>query len=155
MDPDSRLLELGLVLPPPVAPVGQYDPAVLVDDMLYLSGVGPMDADGRWVTGKVGASGLDLAAARAAARLAGLQILSNVRTELGELARVRQVVKVFGMVNCAPGFTDTPAVIDGCSELFVEVFGPAGRSARSAVGMAELPFGIPVEIEAVVRIHPW
>jgi enamine deaminase RidA (YjgF/YER057c/UK114 family) len=114
-----------------------------------------MGADGRWVTGKVGPGGLDLAAARDAARLVGLQILANLRTELGELARVRQVVKVFGMVNCVPGFTDTPAVIDGCSELFVEVFGPAGRSARSAVGVAELPFGIAVEIEAVVRIHPW
>jgi hypothetical protein len=105
------------------------------------------------VTGRVGDGGLDLDTAREAARLTGLQLLATVRAELGDLDRVRAVVKLFGMVNCAPGFTRTPAVIDGCSALLVDVFGEAvGKGARSAVGMAELPFGIAVEIEAVVQV---
>lgn len=91
-------------------------------------------------------------AARAAARLNGLQILAVLRAELGDLGRLRRLVKVFGMANCRPGFNRAPAVIDGCSDLLVEVFGDAGRGARSAVGMAELPFDIPVEIEAVVQV---
>lgn len=91
-------------------------------------------------------------AGREAARLTALSILATVRDVLGSLDRVRQVVKVFGMVNCAPGFTGTPAVIDGCSTLLVEVFGEAGRHARSAVGMAELPFDIAVEIEAILEV---
>jgi enamine deaminase RidA (YjgF/YER057c/UK114 family) len=100
----------------------------------------------------VGEGGLDLAAAREAARLTGLQLLAAMQAELGDLGRVRQVVKLFGMVNCRPGFNRTPAVIDGCSDLLVDVFADAGRGARSAVGMAELPFDIAVEIEAVVRV---
>jgi enamine deaminase RidA (YjgF/YER057c/UK114 family) len=104
------------------------------------------------VTGKVGEGGLDLAAAREAARLTGLQLLAAMQAELGDLDRVGQVVKLFGMVNCRPGFNRTPAVIDGCSDLLVDVLGNAGRGARSAVGMAELPFDIAVEVEAVVRV---
>jgi enamine deaminase RidA (YjgF/YER057c/UK114 family) len=121
-------------------------------DLLFLSGTGPVRPDGSLVTGKVGDGGLDLSAAREAARLTGLQVLAALRAELGDLDRVRQVVKLFGMVNCRPGFNRTPAVIDGCSDLLVDVLGDAGRGARSAVGMAELPFDIAVEIEAVVRV---
>ena len=96
---------------------------------------------------------MSLDAARAAARLVGLQLLAVLHAELGSLDEVVQVVKLLGMVNCAPGFNNTPGVIDGCSELFIEVFGEAGRAARSAVGMAELPFDLSVEIEAIVQVR--
>jgi len=149
----ARLAELGIELPSTMPPAGLYRPAVRVGDLVFLSGAGPVRPDGTVVTGKVGAD-LDVAAARDAARLTGLQLLAALQSELGSLDNVRQVVKVLGMVNCAPGFNQTPKVIDGCSELLIEVFGEAGRSARSAVGMAELPFDIAVEIEAVVQYAP-
>ncbi len=136
-----------------MGPAGNYVPAVRVGNLVFLSGTGPVRADGSLLAGKVGEGGLDLDTAREAARLTGLQILAMLRAELGDLARVRRVVKLLGMVNCAPGFTAMPAVIDGCSDLLVEVLGAdIGRGARSAVGMAELPFDIAVEIEAVVEI---
>jgi enamine deaminase RidA (YjgF/YER057c/UK114 family) len=146
-----RIHELGIELPVPLQPAGLYVPAVRAGDLLFLSGTGPVRADGSLVTGKVGRD-LDLDAAREAARLTGLQILAALAAELGDLDRVHRVVKLFGMVNCAPGFNRTPQVIDGCSELLVEVLGDAGRGARSAVGTAELPFDIAVEIEAVVQV---
>jgi enamine deaminase RidA (YjgF/YER057c/UK114 family) len=152
MDVDARLRELGIELPEPMRPGGNYVSAMTAGDLLFLSGMGPVRPDGGMVTGKVGDGALDLAAAREAARLTGLQLLAAVRAELGDLGRVRQVVKLFGMVNCSPGFNRTPAVIDGCSDLLVEVLGDRGRGARSAVGMAELPFDIAVEIEAVVQV---
>jgi enamine deaminase RidA (YjgF/YER057c/UK114 family) len=151
VDIDQRLRALGIELPAPMTPVGNYVPAVMAGDLVFVSGTGPVRADGSLITGKVGEGGLSLELAREAARLNGLQILAVLRAELGDLGRVRRVVKVFGMVNCLPGFNRAPAVIDGCSDLLVEVFGDAGRGARSAVGMAELPFDIPVEIEAVVQ----
>jgi enamine deaminase RidA (YjgF/YER057c/UK114 family) len=154
MDIDARLRELGIELPDPMGPGGNYVPAMLAGDLLFLSGMGPVRPGGGLVTGKVGDGGLDLDTARDAARLTGLQLLAALRAELGDLGRVRQVVKLFGMVNCRPGFNRTPAVIDGCSDLLVDVFGDVGRGARSAVGMAELPFDISVEIEAVVRVVP-
>lgn len=151
---DERLRALGIALPEPFPPVGLYVSAVRVGDILYLSGAGPVRPDGSLVTGKVGdrPGDLDLRAAREAARLTGLQLLATLRAEVGNLDRVVRVVKLFGMVNCAPGFNRTPQVIDGCSELLVEVLGDAGRGARSAVGMAELPFDIAVEIEGVVQV---
>jgi enamine deaminase RidA (YjgF/YER057c/UK114 family) len=152
MDVDGRLRELGIELPELMRPGGNYVPAMTAGDLLFLSGMGPVRPDGGLVTGKVGDGGLDPAAAREAARLTGLQLLAALRAELGDLGRVRQVVKLFGMVNCRPGFNRTPAVIDGCSDLLVEVLGDRGRGARSAVGMAELPFDIAVEIEAVVQV---
>jgi enamine deaminase RidA (YjgF/YER057c/UK114 family) len=152
MDVDQRLRELGIELPDTMPPGGNYVPAMVAGDLVFLSGMGPVRPDGSLVTGKVGEGGLDLAGARQAARLTGLQLLAALQTELGDLGRVRQVVKLFGMVNCRPGFNRTPAVIDGCSDLLVDVLGNAGRGARSAVGMAELPFDISVEIEAVVRV---
>ena len=151
MTPNERLAELGIELPAPFPPAGMYVPAVRTGDLLFLSGSGPARSDGTFVVGKVGRD-LDLDGAREAARLTGVQILSVLRTELGSLAAVNRVVKVLGMVNCAPGFNRTPQVIDGCSELLIAVFGEAGRGARSAVGMAELPFDISVEIEVVVEI---
>ena len=154
MDIERRLRDLGLELPDPLGPGGNYVPAMVAGDLVFLSGMGPARPDGSLVTGKVGEGGLDLAAAREAARLTGLQLLAALRAELGDLGRIRQVVKLFGMVNCRPGFNRTPSVIDGCSDLLVDVLGDAGRGARSAVGMAELPFDIAVEIEAVVRVVP-
>jgi enamine deaminase RidA (YjgF/YER057c/UK114 family) len=150
MDVEARLRELGIELPAPSPPGGNYVPAMRAGDLLFLSGAGPARPDGSMVTGKVGNRGLSVDAAREAARLTGLQLLAVLKAELGDLDRVRQVVKLFGMVNCAPGFNQTPAVINGCSDLLVDVLGDAGRGARSAVGMAELPFDISVEIEAVV-----
>ncbi|NMO93706.1 RidA family protein [Actinomycetospora sp. TBRC 11914] len=144
--------QLGDPLPAPRPPQGNYVPAVHVGDLLFLSGAGPALPEGGWVLGKIGPGGLDLTAAQAAARLTGLQLLATMRAELGGLDRVERVVKLFGMVNCAPGFTATPQVIDGCSDVLVEVLGDRGRGARSAVGLAELPIGIAVEIEAVVQV---
>jgi enamine deaminase RidA (YjgF/YER057c/UK114 family) len=152
MDVDARLRELGIELPEPMGPGGNYVPAMMAGDRVFRSGMGPVRPDGSLGTGKIGDGGLDLDTAREAARLTGLQLLAALRAELGDLGRVQQVVKLFGMVNGRPGFNRTPAVIDGCSDLLAEVLGDAGRGARSAVGMAELPFDIAVEIEAVVRV---
>ncbi|MEP7112992.1 MAG: RidA family protein [Ilumatobacteraceae bacterium] len=152
MSPQARLTELGIELPELKRPAGLYRSLVRVGDLIFLSGAAPVRPDGTVVTGKVGGA-IDLATARDAARLVGLQLLAALNAELGSLDGVSQVVKLLGMVNCAPGFNNTPGVIDGCSELFIEVFGEAGRSARSAVGMAELPFDICVEVEAIVQVH--
>ncbi len=148
---DDRLRELGIELPALSPPAGNYVPATRSGTILYTSGAGPVRPDGSVVTGKVG-SDLDLDAAVEAARLTGLQLLAAVRAELGSLDKVRRVLKTFGMVNVAPGFNRTPQVIDGCSNLLVEVFGDAGRGARSAVGQAALPFDIAVEIELVLEV---
>ena len=152
MSAEARLTELGIELPTLMKPAGLYRSSVRVGDLIFLSGAGPIRPDGSLVLGKVGGT-IDLETARHAARLVGLQLLAGLRAELGSLDAVSQVVKLLGMVNCAPGFNNTPGVIDGCSELFIEVFGEAGRSARSAVGMAELPFDLAVEIEAIVHVH--
>jgi enamine deaminase RidA (YjgF/YER057c/UK114 family) len=151
MGADARVTELGLELPEPQPPVANYVSAVRAGDLLFLAGHGPWDAGGRIVLGKLGRE-LDVAAGAEAARLSGLALLATMRSELGSLDRVARIVKLLVMVNCAPGFNDMPAVANGCSDLLVEVFGDAGRHARSAVGMAELPFDIAVEIEAVVQI---
>lgn len=140
-----RLEELGIQLPPPMPPAGNYVSCVVVGDQVVVGGHGPVNGD-EIVRGKVGAD-LDLAAAQRAARMTGLSILATLQAELGDLDRIRRIIKVFGMVNVAPGFDNTPAVMNGCSDLLVEVFGEGGRHTRSAVGMAALPFGIAVEIE--------
>jgi enamine deaminase RidA (YjgF/YER057c/UK114 family) len=151
MSHEERLARAGIELPRPHPPAGLYVGAVLAGDLLHVGGHGPLRSDGSAVTGKVGAS-VSLDDGKEAARLTGLQILATARAELGSLDRVVRVVKVFGMVNCAPGFNRTPAVIDGCSQLFLDVFGDAGVHTRSAVGMAELPFDISVEIEAILQV---
>jgi enamine deaminase RidA (YjgF/YER057c/UK114 family) len=151
MGHEERLTTAGIELPRAYAPAGLYVGCVLAGNMLHVGGHGPLRSDGSAVTGKVGGT-IDLATARDASRLTGLQILTTVRAELGSLDRVVRVVKVFGMVNCEPGFNRTPAVIDGCSQLFLDVFGDAGVHTRSAVGMAELPFDISVEIEAIMQV---
>jgi enamine deaminase RidA (YjgF/YER057c/UK114 family) len=148
----ERLHELGIVLPPVFAPAGSYAGCVVDGGLVYVSGHGPVDGD-RMITGKVGAE-VSLAEAREAARMTALSILATLQAELGDLDRIARILKVLGMVNCAPGFDRTPAVIDGASDLLVSVFREAGRHARSAVGMAELPLGIAVEIELIARVRP-
>jgi len=152
MGATARLIELGIELPPVFPPAGSYLGCVVAGGMVHVGGHGPVHGD-QVVRGKVGAD-LDVAQARHAARMTGLSILATLRAELGDLDRISRIVKVFGMVNVAPGFDQTPAVIDGCSELLIEVFGQQGRHTRSAVGLAELPFGIAVEIELVAELHP-
>lgn len=147
----ERLSRLGIDLPPVSAPVGNYLGCVVVDGLVYVGGHGPIGGPERFV-GKVGTD-LTVADGYRAARATGLSILATLAAELGGLDRIDRIVKVFGMVNVAPGFTRTPEVVDGCSDLLVEVFGEAGRHTRSAVGMAELPFDIPVEIELIARIR--
>jgi enamine deaminase RidA (YjgF/YER057c/UK114 family) len=152
-NPEGRLAALQIELPPAPKPVAVYKPLVIAGQLAYVSGHGPVKADKSLITGRVGAD-LDLEAGKAAARQAGLCILATLRAELGSLNRVRRVIKIFGMVNCAPDFQQHPAVINGCSELFADVFGPdAGIGSRSAVGVGSLPANIAVEIEAVFEIQ--
>jgi enamine deaminase RidA (YjgF/YER057c/UK114 family) len=148
---DQRLRELGITLPSVFPPAGNYVGCVVDNGVVYVSGHGPIDGE-TIIRGKVGQD-LSLEEGRQAARLTALSILATLQAELGDLDRIAQIVKVFGMVNVAPGFHQTPAVIDGCSDLLVEVFGAAGRHTRSAVGLAELPFGIAVEIELIARLR--
>jgi enamine deaminase RidA (YjgF/YER057c/UK114 family) len=148
---DERLTELGIVLPRPFAPVANYLACSRTGDLLFVGGHGPT-GDENTIIGKVGTD-LTLEQGRAAARMTALSILATVRAELGSLDRVQHVVKVFGMVNVGGDFDQTPAVIDGCSDLLVEVFGDKGRHTRSAVGLAALPFGIAVEIELIARVE--
>jgi enamine deaminase RidA (YjgF/YER057c/UK114 family) len=150
MSAEARLAELGIVLPEVMAPVGSYVSAVRTGNLLFVSGQGPMGV-GEPVVGKVGGD-LTLEQGIAAARIVGLNLLAVLRAELGSLDRVTRVVKLLGMVNCAPGFNQMPAVINGCSDLLLEVFGESGRHARSAVGMAELPLDIAVEVELVAEV---
>ncbi len=150
---ERRLSELKLELPPVPEPVAVYVPAVRVDNVLYVSGTGPRRASGQYIQGKVGRD-LTIPEGKAAARLVGLNVLSSVRAKLGSLDKVVRLVKVLGMVNCTPDFKSQPQVINGFSELMVEVFGEkAGRGARSAVGMGSLPSAIAVEIEAIFQVR--
>ena len=146
----ERLAALGIVLPQVFPPVGNYLSCSRTGDLLFVGGHGPVDGT-RTIVGKVGTD-LTLEEGRAAARMTGLAILATMRAELGSLDRVEQFVKVFGMVNVGGTFDQTPAVIDGCSDLLVAVFGDKGRHTRSAVGLAALPFGIAVEIELIARV---
>ena len=150
---ENRLASLGIVLPTPCTPVAAYVPSVICGNLLYLAGQGPQYPDGRYELGKVGAN-VPVEAAHAHARLAGINHLAVMRAMLGDLDRVVRIVKVLGMVNATPEFTFQPEVINGYSELMVEVFGEGGRHARSAVGMGSLPFGMTVEVEAIVEIIP-
>jgi enamine deaminase RidA (YjgF/YER057c/UK114 family) len=147
----ERLVELGIVLPPVFPPAGSYVGCVVDGDVVHVGGHGPV-AGTEVVRGKVG-SDVTLDEGRRAARMTALSILATLQAELGDLDRIERIVKVFGMVNVAPGFNQTPAVIDGCSDVLIEIFGDAGRHTRSAVGLAELPFDIAVEIELTARLR--
>lgn len=151
-NPDLRITELGLELPPAPKPAGVYKPLLVVDNFLYVSGHGPVKTDGTLITGRVGAD-LDTEEAKLAARQVGLTILSTIKTYFGDLSKIKRVIKVFGMVNSVPGYEKQPAVINGFSELMAEVFGKEnGIGVRSAVGMI-LPANIPVEIEAMFELY--
>ena len=152
MSADQRLADLGLTLPPPAKPLGNYVPFRLAGNLLFLSGVGPRRADETMITGKVGAD-LTVEQAYEAAKLCGLNLLVNMIAAVGTLERVDTVLKVLGMVNAVPTFTNHPKVIDGCTDLFVQVLGEGGRPARSAVGMGSLPLNIAVEVEAIVLVR--
>lgn len=147
---EDNLKRKHITLPPPATPVANYVPAVRVGNLLYFSGAGPGPSTPK---GKVGKD-LSLEQGYHAARAAGLNLLATARATLGSLDKVKKIVKVLGMVNSAPGFAEQPKVINGFSDLMVEVFGEAiGKHARSAVGVAELPFNIPVEIEAIFEVE--
>src|SRR6476661_1043351 len=148
-DPEARLRELHLTLPSPLPPVANYVKAVRVGSLLYLAG--HSECGDKYTTGKVGRD-VTVDSAYVSARRTAICLLSTLKAELGDLRKVRRVVRVFGMVNATPEFTDHPRVINGCSDLLVQVFGERGRHARSAVGMASLPANIPVEIEMVVDV---
>ena len=152
MKPEEKLKQLGIDLGRVSAPVANYDNAVRVGNLLYLAGKGPRaDASGHRPIGKVGRD-FSVEQGYQHARSVGLDLIAVMKTELGSLDRVKRIVKVLGMVNAVPEFADHPKVINGCSDLFVEVFGEAGKHARSAVGMGSLPMGIPVEIECIVEV---
>jgi enamine deaminase RidA (YjgF/YER057c/UK114 family) len=153
MSAEARLKELGVVLPALAKPVANYVPYRIVGNVLYLSGQGPRDENGNMLAGKLGAE-ISIEEGYRRARLVGLGLLAAMRDALGSLDRVDYIVKLLGMVNATPDFNDPPKVINGCSDLFVDVFGEAGRHARSAVGHVTLPNQISVEIEAIVAIKP-
>lgn len=152
MGAEARLKELGIELPEAPKPVGVYKPVVIAGNMAYLSGHGPLKPNKSLMTGRLGLD-MDTEAGYAAARLTGLGILSTLQTHLGSLDKVKRLVKLLGLVRCTDGFDQQPAVINGCSELFRDVFGEdAGVAARSALGANALPGGIAVEIEAIFEV---
>lgn len=150
-DFDKKLKDMGIELFPPSKPMGSYVKAVCTGNLLYLAGSGPSRADGTNITGKVGRE-LTLEQGVDAARQAGISILSTLKAELGDLNKVKRVVKVLGMVNCTENFYDQPKVMNGFSDLMIAVFGDKGKHARSAVGMYALPSNIAVEVEIIVEI---
>lgn len=149
---EQRLTELKIALPELRAPLGTYVHAKRAGNLLFLSGKGPVNPDGTVPVGKLG-DAFTVEQGYQYARSVGLTLIAAMRQALGDLDHVEDVVKVLGMVNATPDFRDHPKVINGCSDLFVEVFGERGRHARSAVGMGSLPGGIPVEIEAIVTVR--
>ena len=150
--PETKLISLKIELPALAEPIGNYVPAVRSGDLVFLSGTGPILPDGTVITGRLG-DDISIEDGYAAARLTAIQHLAMLKKSIGSLNKVKRIVRVFGMVNSDPSFTEQPKVINGYSDLMVEVFGEKGKHARSAVGMASLPMGIPVEIEAIVEVE--
>lgn len=153
ISPEETIERLGIVLPKAPSPVANYVSIVWAGDLLYLSGAGPAQrSDGSQWAGKIGRE-FSVDEGYQAARSVGLVQISKLKDELGDLSRVRKIVKLLGMVNCTSEFKEHPAVINGCSDILVEIFYDAGKHARSAVGMGSLPFDIPVEIEMIVQVY--
>jgi len=150
--PEQRFSELGLKLPPAPAPLGVYKPCLIVGNHLYVSGHGTVKDDGSLITGRIGKD-LDTEQGKLAAKQVGLAILSTIKKHIGSLDKVKRVVKVLGMVNCVPEFVRHPYIINGCSELFADIWGDDGIGVRSAVGFGSLPDNIPVEIEAMFELY--
>lgn len=151
-DAETKLKEKGIVLTPPTSPVANYVNAVRVGNLLYLAGKGPQKADNTYITGKVGKD-LTIEQGYEAARLTAIAHLAVLKNELGSLNKVKRIVKVLGMVNCTEDFKDQPKVINGYSDMMVEIFGEKGKHARSAVGMVALPFNMAVEVEVIVEVE--
>lgn len=151
MTPEERLAQMGITLPPVPVPVANYVPYRFAGNLLYLSGQGPKRADGTYRQGRLGRD-ISIEDAYAEARLTGLQLLAVAKAALGDLSRIEAVVKLLGMVNAESDFADHPKVMNGCSDLLVDVLGDAGRHARSAVGMGSLPNRMAVEIEAILLV---
>ena len=149
---EEKLKEMGIDLPPAVTPVANYVPSVRTGNLVFLSGHGPARGDGSWITGKVGAD-MTIDQGYEAAKSVAIVLLGSLKAEIGDLDKVRRIVKLLGMVNCTSDFTDQPKVINGASDFLVEVFGDNGKHARSAVGMNALPGNIPVEIEMIVEVE--
>jgi enamine deaminase RidA (YjgF/YER057c/UK114 family) len=152
VDVEQRLKELGVTLHTPDRPLANYVHAVRTGNLVFLAGHGPRKPEGGMVIGKVGRE-IDLEQGKEAARLVAINLLSSLKAEIGDLNKVKRIVKVLGMVNADPSFTNHPEVINGCSDLLVAIFGDRGRHARSAVGMGSLPRNIPVEIEMIVEVE--
>ena len=150
-DPEQRIRELGIELPELPPSIANYVKTVRTGNLVFTSGHGPLQSDGTYRTGKLGAD-LTVEQGYAAARLTAVALLSSLRAEIGNLNHVARIVKVTGMVNSDPNFTEQSRVINGCSDLLVEIFGDRGRHARAAVGMASLPRGFAVEIEMIVEV---
>ncbi len=151
-DVEKKLKELGIVLPATQKPIANYVKAVRSGNLVFLAGHGPSSPDGKDITGKVGKE-LTVQQGYDAARSTGLNLLSSLKAEIGDLNKVKRIVKVLGMVNCVEGFTEQPKVINGFSDLMVSIFGEKGKHARSAVGMYALPNNISVEIEMIVEVE--
>ncbi len=151
IDVEERIRELGIQLYTPEPPIANYVRAVQSGDLVFLAGHGPRKPEGGYITGKVGKD-IDIEQAKEAARLTAISLLSSLKAEIGDLNRVKRIVRVFGMVNCDESFTEQPQVINGCSDLLVEIFGESGKHARAAVGMISLPINISVEIEMIVEL---
>jgi enamine deaminase RidA (YjgF/YER057c/UK114 family) len=150
---EEAFKSLGLELPPPPKPLGVYKPCLIDGKYLYVSGHGTVQSDGTLIIGRIGKD-MDATTGKLAARQVGLAILATIKAKLGSLDRVKRVIKVLGMVNCVPEFEQHPFVINGCSELFAQVWGTEhGIGVRSAVGFGSLPDNIPVEIEALFELH--
>jgi enamine deaminase RidA (YjgF/YER057c/UK114 family) len=152
MTPEQRLEKMGLKLPEVPVPVANYVPWRFAGTLLYLSGQGPKRADGTYKIGRLGRD-MSVEEAYQEARLTGLNLLAAAKAATGDLSRIEAVIKLLGMVNAEPDFSDHPKVINGCSDLFVDVLGDAGRHARSAVGMGSLPNRMAVEIEVILQIR--
>ena len=150
--PEQRLKEKGIVLEEPGKPIANYVRAVRVGNLLFLAGSGPLKSDGNYITGKVGKD-LTIEQGYEAARLTDINHIAVLKSELGDLSRVKKFVKVLGMVNCTDDFIDQPKVINGYSDMMVEIFGEKGKHARSAVGMNALPRGMAVEVELIVEVE--
>jgi len=150
-DPESRLKDMGIELRIPGTPTANFVLAVQVGNLVFLSGHGPVMSDGEFMKGKVG-SEIEMEQAQEAARLTGISLLSSLKAEIGSLSRVKRIVKVLGMVNAVPDYTQHSIVMNGFSDFMVEVFGEGGKHARSAVGMGSLPHNIPIEIEMIVEL---
>lgn len=152
MTPEEKLCSLGFELPPPPVPAGNYVPARITGNFLYLSGQGARQKDGSFITGRLG-DGFSSEDGYQASRNAALQLLAAARQAVGELSRIKAVIRIYGMTNATPDYTDHASVINGCSDLFADVFGDAGCAVRSVAGMSSLPFGMPVQIEAMFLLN--